>query len=216
MTSNFAPEVAKHPQKQQFRECASLLFRSVSDAACCICAGVCVDDSSRQPVVADVSVQHESHTAATARPCGSRVQPSGRPRPALPPPAAVAPLPHRSDHPRRGGRVPGGCVPRPAVGPGQPTRLPRPPGVRAGRSPRQRVPTARPGARPTGLGAARLSAVRVAVSWRRVSAAGSAVQQRVVQRSRRPDGIASTTWNEPTRRTTSPAATGGRLCQPAV
>ena len=33
MTSDFAPEVANHPQ-QQFRECASLLFRFVSDAAC--------------------------------------------------------------------------------------------------------------------------------------------------------------------------------------
>jgi len=38
MTSDFAPEIAKYPKsilpQQQFRECASLLFRSVSDAAC--------------------------------------------------------------------------------------------------------------------------------------------------------------------------------------
>jgi len=50
MTSDFAPEVAKYPPpqsilatikytyihmpQQQFRECASLMFRSVSDAAC--------------------------------------------------------------------------------------------------------------------------------------------------------------------------------------
>jgi len=47
MTSEFAPEVAKYPKsilpQQQFRECASLLFRSDSDAAlivrnvsCCV------------------------------------------------------------------------------------------------------------------------------------------------------------------------------------
>ena len=38
MTSDFLPEVAKYRKRnlpqQQFRECASLLFRSVSDAAC--------------------------------------------------------------------------------------------------------------------------------------------------------------------------------------
>jgi len=33
MTSNFAPEVAKYAKSCQFWECASLLFRSVSDAA---------------------------------------------------------------------------------------------------------------------------------------------------------------------------------------
>ena len=38
MTSDFAPEVAKYPKsilpQQHFRECVSLLFRSVSDAVC--------------------------------------------------------------------------------------------------------------------------------------------------------------------------------------
>jgi len=38
MTSDFAPEVAKYPKsilpQQQIRECGSLVFRSVRDAAC--------------------------------------------------------------------------------------------------------------------------------------------------------------------------------------
>jgi len=38
MTSGIASKVAKYPKsilpQQQFSECASLLFRSVSDAAC--------------------------------------------------------------------------------------------------------------------------------------------------------------------------------------
>jgi len=41
MTSHFAPDVAKYTKsilpQQQFQECASLLFQSVSDAACWIC-----------------------------------------------------------------------------------------------------------------------------------------------------------------------------------
>jgi len=44
MTSDFAPEIAKYPKsilpQQQFWECASLLFRSVSDAGCLECISI--------------------------------------------------------------------------------------------------------------------------------------------------------------------------------
>ena len=160
-------------------------------------------------------VQHESHTSAAAAARSSLRGPVEPPPAAasrrlrLPPPAAVAALPPRPaaavvgrplpGRPDRGPAVPG-AVPRSAVGRRRPTRLPRRARVRPRR--RRRLPRQRVAApRETGVRRARLSAVRVSVTGGRIpsTTAGAAVQQRVVQRTRRHDGVSDTTWSEPTR-----------------